>query len=839
MPCLKLAPELATNSVPAVQQTPAASPEFTLVLTCVSHPGMEDIRIEDSLFAVGRSEPPFASWESAAVARLSRRHARIFSEFGAVYIADLGSKNGTTVNGAPVRQKPLRLKDGDEIGFGGELAFRLQLGPRAVARGPASRLLSLTLTPERGDLGLSPLVIAHFPFLVGKTDAGFAAYRQQHPHQANYISRRHAHIFLKNGMPWVEDLGSTNGTYLGDKRLDEHAAPLQDGDRLAFGGSHVVFRVSLQKETVCDTTLTRLSALAAPAADSEKTTFVAAADSFLDIFCVDSPPQAEEAVNDEGAEAPEVSAGDAAPRRPRSRFAHLVAEMKGALAAADRAGSKRVLVGAGALAAGVAILALGFYIAGAPERELENLLEEGAYAEAAATARAAVERHPDDARLKALGVEALLKAHVPDWMARMKGNDFSGAAAVVAAMDKLAAGNDEARPLVAELAWIGSLEQFVAGQGRGDAPIRIYADEERMAALLKQWDDDVQGHQRAFTAISAQVPEFRDWYGLALSHLRKLQSDNSVYLVAIDRLKAAINAELGRDQPEALRAVLAEYGEKYPRLGGLDSLRKDLEEYIALENSLRAATLGTLIARLAKARFDTPPFQERLRSLAAGGRLPSAEVVSVYDGVAKAWRAGDGQGALAGLQRLAAGPWADAAAREAGHKKAVLDQFAELQKARGSKGYDERLLAFYGLLDPAEDTHFVRATEADLAAIRDQALKRAQELLARAEGRWRQYRDNGPIEGPQRLESDISDRFRSQARLLAEAEDDARQGALIYGQLKVELPAPLREARDAIAAEAGQQRNALLELRLVLEPRVLKAKLDLMGERRDGQRESP
>jgi hypothetical protein len=57
--------------------------------------------------------------------------------------------------------------------------------------------------------------------------------------------------------------------------------------------------------------------------------------------------------------------------------------------------------------------------------------------------------------------------------------------------------------------------------------------------------------------------------------------------------------------------------------------------------------------------------------------------------------------------------WADAAARELEHKRSIAEQFTQLQKARGSKGYDERLLSFRGMLDADEDVYFIRATEAD------------------------------------------------------------------------------------------------------------------------------
>ena len=48
--------------------------------------------------------------------RVSRHHARIAASDGRWYVADLGSMNGTLVNGVPVREQ--HLHDGDEISVG-------------------------------------------------------------------------------------------------------------------------------------------------------------------------------------------------------------------------------------------------------------------------------------------------------------------------------------------------------------------------------------------------------------------------------------------------------------------------------------------------------------------------------------------------------------------------------------------------------------------------------------------------------------------------------------------------------------------------------------------------
>jgi hypothetical protein len=52
----------------------------------------------------------------------------------------------------------------------------------------------------------------------------------------NFASLVHARIFQRNGEVWVEDLGSTNGTYVNSERLTAPAR-LRRGDRVKVGGT--------------------------------------------------------------------------------------------------------------------------------------------------------------------------------------------------------------------------------------------------------------------------------------------------------------------------------------------------------------------------------------------------------------------------------------------------------------------------------------------------------------------------------------------------------------------------------------------------------------------------
>ena len=61
------------------------------------------------------------------------------------------------------------------------------------------------------------------------------------------VSRRHARVSVQGGQAVVEDLGSTNGTYVNDVRVTPGAtAPLVDGDVLRIA-SDVSARVELDR----------------------------------------------------------------------------------------------------------------------------------------------------------------------------------------------------------------------------------------------------------------------------------------------------------------------------------------------------------------------------------------------------------------------------------------------------------------------------------------------------------------------------------------------------------------------------------------------------------------
>ena len=56
------------------------------------------------------------------------------------------------------------------------------------------------------------------------------------------VSLHHALITVRDGVYWLEDLGSTNGTFVGDATRVMAAHPLVDGEEIRLGGVVLVFR---------------------------------------------------------------------------------------------------------------------------------------------------------------------------------------------------------------------------------------------------------------------------------------------------------------------------------------------------------------------------------------------------------------------------------------------------------------------------------------------------------------------------------------------------------------------------------------------------------------------
>jgi pSer/pThr/pTyr-binding forkhead associated (FHA) protein len=177
--------------------------------------------------------------------KVSRRHARILCEDGSMSVEDLGSTNGSELNGAVLEPgRPMPMKAGDRVRFGGvELTLSMPgaTGATEIAGAPPSASEAPVLeVKEEVQPHLAPaayLVVGdrEIPLRQG---ANFFGRKPDNDAQIPdpYVSGRHGRIDVEDGFVFVTDLGSTNGTLLNGEKLEPNEkTKLEEADELVIG----------------------------------------------------------------------------------------------------------------------------------------------------------------------------------------------------------------------------------------------------------------------------------------------------------------------------------------------------------------------------------------------------------------------------------------------------------------------------------------------------------------------------------------------------------------------------------------------------------------------------
>jgi len=186
-----------------------------------------------------------------ADAHASRTHARLDCGPGGCAVADLGSPNGTWLNGQRVSSAP--LANGDTLTIGrSRLTFFA--GPAPVApevtvldseAGLSATLLTMALPKSLNEHG-GPRLVVLAPdrtWEVPLAGEHLAIGRQEDNDLAldyEKVSRHHARLERVGDAFMLKDLGSTNGTWLRGQRIDERH--LKTGDSFRLGPVQFVFK---------------------------------------------------------------------------------------------------------------------------------------------------------------------------------------------------------------------------------------------------------------------------------------------------------------------------------------------------------------------------------------------------------------------------------------------------------------------------------------------------------------------------------------------------------------------------------------------------------------------
>ncbi len=170
--------------------------------------------------------------------RVSRTHARIDWEAESISITDMGSTNGTHVNGERIELNvKTPIQNGDRVSLGG---FELTLGLPGAANktvvGMGGRTQAMTAAPSAG--GAIATVVyqdQRSPLTLGSHTFGRKPDNDIQIADP-YVSGQHGVFDVNEQGVSITDNGSTNGTFVNEAKLaPDHKTLIHPGDKVRLG----------------------------------------------------------------------------------------------------------------------------------------------------------------------------------------------------------------------------------------------------------------------------------------------------------------------------------------------------------------------------------------------------------------------------------------------------------------------------------------------------------------------------------------------------------------------------------------------------------------------------
>lgn len=795
-----------------------------------------EIALSGLLLPIGQSDAPFDTYPEELRQQLAVRHARLFLDDDTLYVVDLNSATGTTLNGEPLKDDPLEVAAGDLLCFGESLRFEACLSSAQEAEagtgieagiqldtGEHTQIMevprkpTLLLLPAKTSQGPSPIAVSDFPFLVSKSGGHFAVYKQQFAAEMSFVSRRHANIYARGADLYIEDLGSTNGTLHNGKRLEGTAELISAGDTLQFGHELFKFKVELELAPVQSS-----SAYATRRTVPEGTILVSTAGSFLDIYCDTPEPEAELS---------EVKTEDAsaANQAPIERVQAIAGAVRDKTVAAWKQIplSKEIRLGLLCLAGLALMVALGVgLLADDRAQQVEALLKQQQYEPALLMAEEYLAENPGDKPVQRLARKALNGYVVPSWSQAVLAGEYQAADSLLsAAREKHALSQGDGGVLLL-LQWVGDMQRYVATR-ESATTVKIAEGQHAMEGLLQRWNSNSDVNMRLLDVLAREVPAFDPVRVAALSQLRALKSDASVLLGAMSKLRDKVLRPLDADTGAAALLAMNTFERNYPRVTGTDAWRADVLAYLRLKEAHAAEKLTDYIGEKKGADFQTDYFSKRVAS-----EYPGVDDLKTITGkyalADKQWREGGLAVSLALSGSLAQGKWGAEAASLLAYRQQLHKDFMRLPELYQSPEYQTALLEFYTRIDSERDKFMYDALQSDFSSQQEFAAQRAEELRASVEQDWEDYQAQGGISGALRLESEISELYREQAARLSGAYKVLQQATQIYALVGADVPASLSTVNGAVIAEAERQRAAIEDLGAVLGTATVQDKTALL-----------
>ena len=117
---------------------------------------------------------------------------------------------------------------GRKAKVGAPTARQARKHPELVEDAPSAKLQARELVVTEGPLAGTTLELSGVPILLGRAQEATLVLED------DYASGRHARLFPQGTRWFIEDLGSTNGTFLGEAQLTR-AQPVELGQKIRIG----------------------------------------------------------------------------------------------------------------------------------------------------------------------------------------------------------------------------------------------------------------------------------------------------------------------------------------------------------------------------------------------------------------------------------------------------------------------------------------------------------------------------------------------------------------------------------------------------------------------------
>lgn len=226
--------------------------QFGKLIVATTGDGEQEFSLQKSAVEIGRATQNDIVLNDDKV---SRTHALIECGHEGCILIDLESVNGTKVNGNRIEKAS--LKPGDEITIGNnKLRYETisehsepEVTQLHTLADLDETLAKTFLETSLNDVSRSRVVI-HTADLTWEVDleGDHLTIGRDRSNDVSIddirLSRNHAHIRRVGSNFVIKDLESTNGTWLGEDRIDKHT--LRDGDTIRIGKAQIVFKSGFQ-----------------------------------------------------------------------------------------------------------------------------------------------------------------------------------------------------------------------------------------------------------------------------------------------------------------------------------------------------------------------------------------------------------------------------------------------------------------------------------------------------------------------------------------------------------------------------------------------------------------